>query len=471
MSSLLRQFFALLALALLSTPSLLSSVQGDRCIIPIVDVDVYGPGQKATVAWNGDVEHLILSTDLYTSDEAKVLEVLPLPSKPKVEIGSFESFDSIQRIMMKNVPKGTEPSRAIEGLRVVFHEKIGAHDVTVVEASSLEELERYIFEYLKSSGLKEATSKIGKDTEKIVEDYLERGYGFWVFDLIDLYSSPRSIEPIIYEFQSSSLYYPLEVSATAKGHTEIILYLITPEPIGEDAIPSKMRLASYLPSNKTIRLQLSNDDLAAIDKGISTLFGPRPLTATPSTSPAAWFTAVKYEGDLSDLDFDLEIQTRPSPCRSIRVSADKAQYDLGEIVRLTVDFAHLLPGCFEVEVLHSHHIRLEVFDSSGSPIQSWRWMKDSDLNQEVMWKPEQPGLYTIRVSSWWDGERLEVEDRTWVAVTEETATPPNPPAISPEIRWLLYGVAIPATCILIGVGVAYLLLKPRLKSEARKHQD
>jgi hypothetical protein len=35
----------------------------DRCILPVTDADVYGPAQKAIIAWNGQLEYLILSTD------------------------------------------------------------------------------------------------------------------------------------------------------------------------------------------------------------------------------------------------------------------------------------------------------------------------------------------------------------------------------------------------------------------------
>jgi hypothetical protein len=52
-------------------------------MIPIIpNVNIYGPGQKAIVAWNGEVERLILSTDVYASASSTVLEFLPLPSQP-----------------------------------------------------------------------------------------------------------------------------------------------------------------------------------------------------------------------------------------------------------------------------------------------------------------------------------------------------------------------------------------------------
>ena len=47
-------------------------VSADRGMIPTSDVSVYGPGQKAIIAWNGEEEVLILSTDVYTSENSPV---------------------------------------------------------------------------------------------------------------------------------------------------------------------------------------------------------------------------------------------------------------------------------------------------------------------------------------------------------------------------------------------------------------
>ncbi len=55
----------------------------DRGMIPISDVSVHGPGQKASIAWDGEVESLILSTDVYASGDTMVLELLPLPAEPR----------------------------------------------------------------------------------------------------------------------------------------------------------------------------------------------------------------------------------------------------------------------------------------------------------------------------------------------------------------------------------------------------
>jgi len=115
-----------LAIALIMSLLFLLAPLGhaDRCILPVTDADVYGPGQKAIVAWNGQVERLILSTDLYATMDTRVLEILPLPSEPSVDEGTFESFQAVQQLMMNNLARVSVPEKEPQGLEMVFHERI-----------------------------------------------------------------------------------------------------------------------------------------------------------------------------------------------------------------------------------------------------------------------------------------------------------------------------------------------------------
>jgi len=420
---------------------LVQTTHADRCILPIKDVHVYGPGQKAIIAWNGEIERLILSTDLYAHVETKVLEVLPLPSQPTVEKATFDSFQAVQNLMIKNMPRPVA-TQYKGGLEVVFHEKIGAHDVTIVKATSLTELANFMSDYMERNGLGKHIA-VTEDTKQILGDYLAREFRYWVFDLVDLYPAARSLEPLTYQFQSPSLYYPLKVSSVAKGQTEVILYLITSDPVKDTDIPPKMRLGRYAPSEQAVQFQISSQDLDNIDPQMKKLF-----------TGQTWFTAVKYSGALVDLDFDLQIVLRPKPCRkvSIRTSANTCRVD--ETLAIEVDFIHLLPGCVEMTVVHFHEVRLEIFDSKGVRMVAWQWRTDSDLHQMVFWKPEIEDSYAVRASSWWTGEKLEVEAQISVTVTGRT--------LPREVLWLLGGVLIAVFCVLMGAAVTYFLLRPRL---------
>jgi len=440
---------AIILVLLLASSSLLSllvqTTHADRCILPVKDVQVYGPGQKAIIAWNGETERLILSTDLYARIETKVLEVLPLPAQPTVEKASFDSFRAVQNLMIKNMPRMLA-TQIKAGLEVVFHEKIGSHDITIVKATSLTELANFMSDYLEKNGLGKDMA-VSEDTRKILGDYLARDFRYWVFDLVDLYPAARSLEPLTYQFQSSSLYYPLKVSSVAKGNTEVILYLITSGPVKETDIPPKMRLGRYAPSDEAVQFQVSSQDLDSIDTQMKKLF-----------TGQTWFTAVKYSGSLVDLDFDFQIVPRPEPCRRISARTDVNACQIGETLAIDVDFVHLLPTCVEITIVHFHEVRLEVLDSKGARIRTWQWITNGDLRQVVLWRPEIEGSYVVKASSWWNGEKLEVEAQTSVTVTGKT--------LPKEVLWLLSGVLIAVFCVLLGSAVTYFLLRPRLVKQS-----
>lgn len=127
-------------------------------MIPVSpEVSVYEPGQKAIVAWNGQEEILILSTDVTSSSETLVLELLPLPSEPEVEAASFQSFEEIQRLIweegLNQFMYSSKDGARSGSVEVVFHEEIGAHDITVVRATGAVELVDWMKDFLQANSL------------------------------------------------------------------------------------------------------------------------------------------------------------------------------------------------------------------------------------------------------------------------------------------------------------------------------
>jgi len=55
-------------------------------------VVIFEPNQRAVIAFNGQEEILLLAADLRVSEPTKILQVLPLPSEPKVTKGDLEVF-------------------------------------------------------------------------------------------------------------------------------------------------------------------------------------------------------------------------------------------------------------------------------------------------------------------------------------------------------------------------------------------
>jgi len=432
-------------LAITVAASYFPQVTADKCVIPGSEADIYNPGQKVVVAWNGTVEKLILSTDLYSSKETKVLEIIPLPSKPAVEKGSYKIFTEIQRIIYGHAPPLALGKGGERGPEIVFHERIGAHDIMVVKAHGVEELISFLRDYASREGLE--SLRITDKIEEIVKDYLQRGFNYWVLDLVEVGGKVRSIDPIIYTFRSDELYYPLKVSRAARGETKIIVYAITRHMISEESLPTGFKIAEYRGISTRLSFPLTGKELEKISSGIAEMF-----------DGWAWFTAVTYSGNLEDLKEDIEVKGKG--CRFIEVLTSKLSYGPSEPVKIMVHFTHLAPGCYEIQVVHDHEIRLEVF-RDYELVKHWSWRTNKDLLKVVYWIPDKPGTYRIKASSWFNGERLETEAECVINVGQGHAW-----MVGRLFEWLIYGIIIGAVLVILGVGIGYLLTKHSITKES-----
>jgi len=344
----------------LITMSLAPVTLADRGMVPISDVSVYGPGQKAIIAWDGEEEILILSTDVRASSNSQVLELLPLPSEPEIEKGDFASFEQVDKLIKKHFPgrlwdkfrKGALGPPG-EGVEIVFHEKIGAHDITVVKAADSSELVRWAEKFLKDAGIKHRISS--PKLESVVGDYIARDINFFVFDLIEVTSEPKSIEPIKYRFRSDFLYYPLKISTLAKGWTDINLFLLTPQPLDLHWLPKGSELPQGMEIGKFygrsgpefIQFRVSVDELTSIDESLASLLEGN-----------AWLTAMSYHGDLAGLTGDLKLyKVSPTPelifdCYQGRcTSKQKSQAVIGTFGNTIVTYGLAITPtpCYELE--------------------------------------------------------------------------------------------------------------------------
>ncbi|MEW6687035.1 MAG: DUF2330 domain-containing protein [Candidatus Edwardsbacteria bacterium] len=295
-------FFIILFLLFIS-PSF-----ADRGMIPISkpNVSVYEPGQKAIIAWNGHKEILILSTDASASDTCKVLGILPLPSKPKIEKGDFKSFEEIQRIIEKHAPRVVvrglkgEGEMGAPGVEILFHQKIGAHDLTCVKANDYQEFIHWTKNFLIQS--KVEWTQFPHSLETIVKDYLLEKIKYFVFDIIEVTPETKSIDPLIYSFKSKYLWYPLKISTLVSGETRIQLFLLTkemPDTLSEEIFPFKF--GSYLSRRKEatpIIFQTNGEELEKISPEARKLF----------YQEKAYLSVIHYKGLASDFKKDLKLK-------------------------------------------------------------------------------------------------------------------------------------------------------------------
>jgi len=277
------------------------SASADRGLIPVYPVSVYEPGQKAIVAWNGSEEILILSTDVISTEQTFVVELLPLPSEPTVEAASLSSFDTIQGLIWSEGVSlyygRTFNDVRDSSVQVVFHEQIGAHNITVVKAADAAELVDWVEGILRAGNLAQDFS-LG-DFGPVVEDYMGRGYRYYVLDLVEVLPDVRSVDPILYRFESDFLYYPLVITSPVPGDTKITLFLLTNGKVEKDYSPLQKVFYQFPEGFKPIEFVVSKGELSKIDLRIGKLF-----------NEMAWLTVLKFEGSPSWIRADLMIAER-----------------------------------------------------------------------------------------------------------------------------------------------------------------
>ena len=300
-----------IGIIVLSIPLLIEADKGMMPVIP--NISIYEPGQKAIIAWNGEskMEILILAVDAYADTECKVIEILPLPSEPKVDTGSVESFKSMQRLIMKHAPKplyrgkGPPPPMldGTEGVEILFHKKIGAHNITCAKALKYQEFVDWTYKFIKSQGID--TFFFPSELPYIIEEYLNKDIQYFVFDIVELGKNPSSIAPLIYEFASPYLFFPLRISRLVKGKTKIQLFLITEYPVWLPAIKpfeigrysSAGRYQMLKSAGDEIMFEITKEELRTISPLLVNLF-----------SGNVWVTAMKFDGPAVSLTNDLSIR-------------------------------------------------------------------------------------------------------------------------------------------------------------------
>jgi hypothetical protein len=275
-------------------------------------VSVYEPGQKAIVAWNGEQEVLILSVDVWSPGNNNwVLELVPFPSLPTVEAGSFESFENLEDIIwgyMYDVYTN-EGGREVgvtagENFTVVFQENIGAHYITVTHATSAQSLISFAQNlWITHMGPGEFS---WTRLESLAATYIGRGVEYWAIDLLNLSDYAKSREPLVYTFKNDYLYFPLEISSLGAGETIIQLYTIIPEntdnyPILENAGLSKGSFwmgygGQESHENFSMEFAITQSELGQISPKVAELF-----------DNGAWLTAWQYHDALAELKGDFKL--------------------------------------------------------------------------------------------------------------------------------------------------------------------
>lgn len=273
----MRSVFTVFALLLaLGVPH----AHADRGSIPYhAHVQVFEPTQRAMIAWNGEEEILLLSTDLRASEPTKVLEVMPLPSEPVVKKGDVEVFRKATALINRKLRESYEArAKTLERRgpappagEVTFHKRIGAHDVSVTHVLERGGFVEWVNEYLRSAGVENPT--IPPEMIEVVGEYLDEDFEWFVFDVVSVDEEVKTNDAIQYRFKSHSLFYPLKITRTETGDTSVELLVLTP------------KLLSSFPGIPVERVRLRHDpvtitseELRGLSEEMDGLLGHREST-------------------------------------------------------------------------------------------------------------------------------------------------------------------------------------------------
>ncbi|NJL72947.1 MAG: DUF2330 domain-containing protein [Candidatus Competibacteraceae bacterium] len=201
-----------------------------------LDVVVYEPGQRAIILWNGDEEILLLSTDIKTSQGTPILEVMPFPSEPTVTLGEFETFEKMQRLLIDKTLWRVASGGGVAAVRppdnvaeITFFEAMGAHDIAVVKVKEPAQFSAWVMNFLRER--QAINPQINPAFLEVIDNYLERGYQWFVFDTLYTDDELQSKQPVQFRFKSPHVYYPLEISSRETGKTTVDLLLLTHAPV------------------------------------------------------------------------------------------------------------------------------------------------------------------------------------------------------------------------------------------------
>jgi hypothetical protein len=152
---------------------------------------------------------------------------------------------------------------------------------------------------------------------------MKKGFRYYVLDLVTFSPEEKSLDAILYRFDSSFLYYPLLITSPVGGNGEITLFVMTKSKVDEDYWP--MQKAVYTiygsggfpltPTNQQpIEFMLSRGELSKIDLRIGEIL-----------PDGAWLTVFRYEGFLSFLTRDLMIsEAALNPAINVEVTVPVA---------------------------------------------------------------------------------------------------------------------------------------------------
>lgn len=191
------------------------------------------PEQKAVVFFSKGTEQLIISPS-YEGPSSSFAWVVPVPSRPKVEILKGSIFHELAKLVEPERPvaKSPLPMRAAApgGVTVLERKTVGAYDVSVLSATDGQALMKW---------LTANKYHLPESAVQPMQAYVSEGWTF-VASRIKVPANANGLRtgtlaPLRLTFSAKKPIYPMRLSSANPGVFRVLVYLVLPS---ED-IPGK----------------------------------------------------------------------------------------------------------------------------------------------------------------------------------------------------------------------------------------
>lgn len=306
----MRKFLSAIILILILL-TLNSSLLAGRAYLPFTpDADIFAPNQNALIAWNGKEEILILSAKLSASKNTKVLEIIPLPSEPEVKKSNLKLLDQANEFLTARVfddlrkPVLRNEINKKEAAEVKQEIIIGPHNISIIKVSDQKGFIDRVNNYLQKKG--KDSPQISAELSENINDYINKGYEYFIFDTIEVSSEAKFNQPISYTFKTDKLYYPLQIAKSTLGHSEIVLFILTDQNLINYRGIAKDKIKN------TASTKINYDQTASISNEIADLF-VTDSAVTENSADKLRLLKWKIKDKLSNFNDDLLVDNNLAP--------------------------------------------------------------------------------------------------------------------------------------------------------------
>lgn len=283
-------YFLMFVFSIIIAIPLIVKANGGVWIWP-PNIHVNQTDQNAIIAWNGQEEILILSTNWEKSTSSQsttLLKVIPLPAEPsEIKEGETEIFEKLVKILNEKINAmltklnwrdiGLGEAAPAAGVEIIFQKIIGAHDVTVVKVNKEEDFSKWIDDFTAQKSLDK--KQVSEEFKNGLLNYLKRDINYFAFDIANLNEEKTTVKPLIYKFKSNYFYFPILVSGISEisdSQTKVNLFLIFDENL---KLPRKIWQGShnYQVNDNRVNIELNNNELKSVSEDLSSLFSANTI--------------------------------------------------------------------------------------------------------------------------------------------------------------------------------------------------